>query len=159
MRNLILLLLAVQNITCKPYKLDGNKVYKDMVKRGQKPQLKESSNILLVDGSKWRGENCSVKKNLYTLKVNRCQELEIDRGLCYGHCRSIIVPGSKLRVSSACLPTIKKVPVTLDCSRKGKRIKKVKFYEKIVACSCRRVTFNYEQFLRELEGRFRSSLA
>lgn len=85
-------------------------------------------------------EKCEVQPNHYKLHVKGCEPKAVDRGMCYGHCVSTYVPGTKYKISSnACLPLVKKRHVKLECVTDGIRTKKKIKYYKIVDCKCKEV--------------------
>lgn len=159
---LIALAISMEIAVSLSYKLDGDKVYQGMAKqmknRGKQPPLTKTDETFLIPGSKWEADKCEVKKNMYRVKAPKCKPKVIDRGLCYGQCNSIYIPGSKLHFSQACLPEFKQTPVTLNCLEDGKRAMTVKFYEKIVACSCKKVTVDWSQIIRDIRTKFNSNI-
>lgn len=140
-------------------KLLSNKYFRGIPKdffRGPKPPLKPEEVTLLVPFTKWKSVTCSTKKHMYTLKSPNCEPKKVDRGLCFGQCGSIFIPGQNLHYSSACLPVLKRVPVEMSCSSKdgGVKAKRMKFFEKVVACSCKKVKVDWKQVVREIKSQF-----
>jgi len=124
--------------------------------RGPKPPLKPEQVTLLIPFTKWKSVTCSTKKNMYTLKSPKCEPKRVDRGLCFGQCGSIFIPGQNLHYSSACLPVMQRVPVEMSCTGNdgGIKAKRIKFYEKVVACSCKKVKVDWKQVVREIRSQF-----
>lgn len=132
-------MLTIELVRCIPPKLNGDKVVEQM-KRGTKPPIGGTVDKNL---GKWPTETCSVKKNMYEIKPPNCDKIWVDQGLCFGFCNSIYIPGSKLRLNQMCLPKYKKTPVEVNCIKSGKKAKRILFYRKIIACSCRKVTVDW----------------
>ena len=126
--------------------------------RGPKPPIKAEETTMLIPFTKWKSTQCEMKKNIYKLRSPQCKPKTVNRGLCYGQCSSVFIPGQNLHYSAACIPILQQQPVEMDCDGvNGARAKRIKFYEKVVACSCRKVKVDWKQVVREIRSEFEAS--
>lgn len=97
-----------------------------------------SKDMSIIPTEKWKDAMCNVFYYNQTIKLRKCKPLVIERGMCYGRCRSIFIPMS-FHSSKACVPQFKRALVTLDCVKNKIRYEKIKYYKKVVSCKCQAI--------------------
>ena len=124
--------------------------------RGPKPPIKSLETSVLIPFSKWKSATkCEMKSNIYTLTAPKCQVKKVNRGLCYGQCSSVFIPGQNLHYSAACIPIMQQRPVEMECEGEdGTLAKRIMFYEKVVACQCKKVNVDWKQVVKEIRSQF-----
>uniref|UniRef100_A0A7M5WKC7 DAN domain-containing protein n=1 Tax=Clytia hemisphaerica TaxID=252671 RepID=A0A7M5WKC7_9CNID len=126
--------------------------------RGPRPALKAEEATVLVPYTQWKSTRCEMKKNMFLLKSPKCEPINVNRGLCYGQCSSVFIPGQNLHYSAACIPNLQKRAVEMQCDLgNGVKAKRIKFYEKVVSCSCKKVKVDWKQVVKDIRSQFEAS--
>ena len=92
----------------------------------------------IIPPAKWKENMCSAFYYNQTVKLRKCKAVTLERGMCYGRCRSIFIPHD-FHSSKGCRPQFETKMVTLDCIKNKVRYEKIKTYKKITSCACQNV--------------------
>ena len=132
--------LAKQRRRHKSYKTTDKGVKSFKTEKGLKHKLTLATNSKtdIIPPAKWKDNMCGVFYYNQTVKLRKCKPVTLQRGMCYGRCRSIFIPHD-FHSSKGCRPQFETKMVTLNCIKSKVRYEKIKTYKKITACSCQNV--------------------
>ena len=158
-RTLSIVCVFLQTISAKPPQLQSKpmKFTKDLQELKEEKELPPSyyvkDDVIMVPNNKWNKSSCGAYPYVTKINWEDCEPAEAENNMCYGRCNSIFIPGVQEQYSTACLPIYKKIDILMNCKIGGKRFQKLRFYWKIVSCSCRKVKLDVDLLEKKKQNR------